>query len=244
MMRRTMIACALLACVATDAFAAGINLSWNACGAAGATNRTFACNTNTGIHTLYVSFMPAAGTVAITSAESVIDLASTALPLPQWWQFKNAGTCRQTALSVAADFTAGVPGCEDYWSGQAIGGVTLFNPNVVPGYTGRARLIVMYTMAPELATLPDPNVEYAVLRLAINNTKTVGSGSCAGCATPMCLVLNQIRFTQPAGVGDYNLYAPLHSNIVTWQGGDLATVCYTATPARNRTWGGVKSLYP
>ena len=244
MMRRTMIACALLACVATHAFAAGINLSWNACGAAGATNRTFACNTNSGgVHVLVGSFVAPAGTTAITGEEIVITLASTTDPLPAWWMFKNAGTCRQNAFSINADFTAGVAGCDDYWAGQAIGGITLFNPNVIPGYGGRAQVHAMYTMSASITHPAEENIEYGAFRLAFNNTKTVGTGACGGCTTPMCIQLYRITLQQPTGLGNFDLYAPLHSNIVTWQGGDLATVCYTATPARNRTWGGVKSLY-
>lgn len=242
MMRRTMIACALLACVATHAFAAGINLSWNACGAAGATNRTFACNTNTGVNVLVGSFITPAGTAAITGEEIVLTLASTSEPLPAWWMFKNAGTCRQTAFAINADFTAGVAGCEDYFAGQAIGGVTLFNPNVIPGFNARAQMVAMFSYA-DVFGMPDPNIEYGAFRLVFTNAKTVGAGSCGGCSTPMCLVLNRITILQPTGLGNFDLYAPLNSNIVTWQGGDLATVCYTATPARNRTWGGVKSLY-
>ena len=126
MMRRTMIACALLACVATHAFAAGINLSWNACGAAGATNRTFACNTNSGgVHVLVGSFVAPAGTTAITGEDRAHARVHVG-PASRMADVQERGTCRQTAFAINADFT-GVAGCEDYFAGQAIGGVTLFN---------------------------------------------------------------------------------------------------------------------
>ena len=34
---------------------------------------------------------------------------------------------------------------------------------------------------------------------SIDNLKTVGTGSCAGCSTPACIVLNSIKVRDSAG---------------------------------------------
>ena len=112
------------------------------------------------------------------------------------------------------------------------------------GYAGnpaRARL----TMA--IATwTPGPleaEIEYFAFNMIINSTRTVGTGACAGCLTPVTLVLNSIKLTQPIGVGDFVLSQAANpaSNYITWQTGYAG--CLGATPTRNTTWGSVKSLY-
>ena len=79
-------ACALLALVTDVASAAGVSLAWNNClGGGGVTNRTFACNTNSGSRSLYVSFVPPADITRIVGIEAVIDIEAGASTLPDWW---------------------------------------------------------------------------------------------------------------------------------------------------------------
>lgn len=246
MLRRPSIALALIAlCLTANvSFAAGINLSWSACGIWGQPSRTFACNSNTApVHVMVGSWMPPAGTTAITGEEIVIDAVSATSTYPAWWSFKNAGTCRQTSHSINADFTAGVPGCGDYWQGQAAGGFGAFNPNINPSAHNRVRILAVFAVAPVYAGPADETVEYGAFQMVINNSKTVGAGACGGCAEPVCFVLNSIKLTQPVNVADYKLVAPLQVNYVTWQGGVVAGGCPAATPTRNATWGSVKALY-
>ena len=87
-------------------------------------------------------------------------------------------------------------------------------------------------------------LEYYAFKLSINSAKTVGTGACDGCLDPVCIVLNEIKLTQPVGVGNYRLQNPALSYYATWQGGVVSGGCPAATPARNRTWGAVKSLRP
>ncbi|MBI5170952.1 MAG: hypothetical protein HZA61_15790 [Candidatus Eisenbacteria bacterium] len=241
-MRRIFSSLLLLAFFASTATAAGINLSWNDCGESGVANKTFTCSSNTFVAGLYASYMPPPGTVAITGNEVLVDLQSAGATLPAWWQFKNVGACRQTALSVSADFTAGPTGCADYWSGLASGGVAAYT-TPFNAIANRARLFIIYATPVALAMPMDDNTEYYSVRISFLGTKTVGPGACAGCIEPVCLVLNQIKLTQPAGVGDYRLQNPLVRNFVTWQGGGPAFQCPGATPTRNTTWGSLKSQY-
>ena len=247
MKKTLLLGAALLALSASVASAAGINFGWNDCGGLPASvNKNFACNSNTLSGAILVgSFVPPAGSTAITGEEIVIDIQSASANLPAWWQFKNAGTCRATgAFSTNADFTSGPFTCADYFVGGATGNFTAFNPNIVPGQTNRARIQILYAVPPTSAGPVDENLEYYAFKLTVLGAKTVGAGACGGCLDPVCLVLNEIKLTQPVGVGNYRLQTPASRNYATWQGGAIGLGgCPAVVPAQNRTWGSVKSLY-
>jgi hypothetical protein len=91
-------------------------------------------------------------------------------------------------------------------------------------------------------------VEYIGIPLTINFTRTLGSPSCAGCSTPVCVTLTQLQVaaTTPAGgVTLTNPDIPPDGNVVTWQGGGPGPggICQAATPTRRAIWGSVKALY-
>ena len=234
---------AALSLAASPALGAGVNLAWNDCGQAGQVNRSFACNSNTGTHTLVGSYVPPAGMTAVTGAEVVMRLVSASASYPAWWQFKNVGSCRQTSLTANADFSAGPYSCADYWAGQAAGGLSLYQV-ISSSIPTRAKLLMVYAVPPNLAMPVSEELEYYAFKLSINSAKTVGTGACDGCLDPVCIVLNEIKLTQPVGVGNYRLQNPALSYYATWQGGVVSGGCPAATPARNRTWGAVKSLRP
>ena len=147
---------------------------------------------------------------------------------------------------MSMNFTApgSLANCVDYWSGQAAGGVGAYNTNFL-GSPTRARIVAAIAVPASAVGPVDADVEYFSFNLAINNQKTVGTGACTGCSVPVCLVLNSIKLTQGVGIGDFKIGdagAP-GSNIITWQGGAVGGGGCAATPAKNATWGSVKSLY-
>jgi hypothetical protein len=83
--------------------------------------------------------------------------------------------------------------------------------------------------------------EVYCFKLTFNNAKTVGLGACPGCLTSVCFCLNSILVTNTPGnpAGNKYLTNPIN-NTATWQGGGP---CDGVTPAKNTTWGQVKSLY-
>ena len=92
-------AVAFLLFTASPALAGPLNLRWNACwGDGGVANKTFACNTNTGSDVISASFVPFRTVLGVTGLESRVDLSFPTAP-PAWWQFRAAGSCRQTSLS-------------------------------------------------------------------------------------------------------------------------------------------------
>lgn len=244
-MKRLLLLCVvLLSVTASAALAQGINLSWTKCGALGTENKTFACNTNVGFHTMFVSFVPPAGVTAVNRMDVTIDLQSAGSALPNWWKFKNTYSCRATALSVSADFTTSFD-CLDYWRGLAAGGLVAYQaPSGRPGSgANTARMILLFAI-PDSSVAPlEEGSEYYGVSLRMTNVKTVFTGSCFGCLDPVCLVLNEVLLSQVAPLPQHRLQTPMQRNWITWQGGLVAGGCPAATPVRNSTWGAVKSLY-
>ncbi len=246
----------LLAVTASVASAApGVNLKWNECfGDAGVTGKTFACNVNTGTSTMMAGFELGADLATVSGLEIVIDLATASPTLPAWWGFKNAGTCRTGSLSIGAAPSANAVNCAD-WSGGLAQGTSIAAYQVGAENTAR---ILEVTAVP--ANSPQDlfgGQEYFASSTAINNLKSVGVGSCAGCSTPACIVLNSVLVATPPVFGqpsrDTKLSGPTDlagtSNFITWQGGAGITVtgkpsgCPAAVPTHTRTWSSIKGLY-
>jgi hypothetical protein len=231
---------ALLLVTATAACAAGLSLAWNAChGDGGVQNLDFACDTNTGNRALVGSFQFASDLANVNSDELVVDLAATSATLPDWWRFFSPGNCRQLALSIAAHNGGN---CPDMFEGKA--SMNIVDYRVGGQSPNFARLLSVNAVTPSGSVNLVGGVEYSIARWTISNLKTVGSPSCAGCTTPVCIVFtsaNIVTGDQPTGIKLTEPDTP-GSNYITWQGGG-GDFCPAATPTRNSTWGAVKSLY-
>ncbi|HKQ58774.1 MAG TPA: hypothetical protein VJY35_12975 [Candidatus Eisenbacteria bacterium] len=239
----------LLLVAPAAASAAGINLSWNDCFSSRgpATNQDFACDTNTGSHVLVATFDPPAGVTKLIGASAVVDVATDGSDLPSWWQL-GVGGCR--AASLQLDLGSGeTPFCSTYWPGVAAG--SLAYTTGAGGFPFRMRIHVSMGIPEAIAGAVDSGTEYYGFRLLLDNAASTGAGACAGCDVPACIILTSIWLYQPPAFGDLAICSPLLSNVATWQGGRSdctgaapwwPTDCAT-TPAQNRTWGAIKSLY-
>ena len=229
----------VLACAPALAHAVGVNLGWNECiGGGGATNRNSACASNIGINVLYGSVVPPAGMTNVKSVEVVVDLLTQNPGFTSWWAIRGLGLCR-SGLQVSSDMN-GQPGCSDYLRGLAGGGTTTFTKGFA-GMNDRARIVTIFVMDSTQALPMDPAREYYAVRYTILNAFTVGSSACTGCDLPACLVLNSVKLVQSGDLPSVVLSGPVSSDVATWQGG-LPGNC-ALVPVRNRTWGGLKSLY-
>ena len=252
-MKRRLLSMSMVAAmrlVASSAFAAGVNLSWNNCfgEGTGASNKTFACASNVGTNILVSSFIPASDMTLVSGNELVIDLISQDSTLPAWWDMKNTGTCRPTSLGINFVANSNDLVCVDWTAGQAAGGVGSYDAtlgSVNPSFAAQHRRIKLVLAVP-LASLASlfANTEYWSCNMTVNNAKTVGTGACVGCAAPVCIVLNSLKITTntPQGANDVTLSGPTtgSSDQVTWQ--SLGANC-AAVPVKNATWSQVKSLY-
>jgi len=241
-MKKTLvIAGAMLAVSASFAAAAGINLSWNDCGLNGQPTASFDCASNSGVpFTMFASYIPPAGVDQCLGLASQIDITSSTPTLPDWWKHGTT-QCRGTSgMTVNFDFTSGPFSCIDFWGGQAAGG---FAYDVGFNSPNRARLRVQCAIPADQAAPVDASTEYYAYKVNLQRAKSTLSGSCAGCSTPMCIVLNEIQLFQPLEAGnDPEITNPASSNFVTWQQA-VVPGCPLSTPTQTKSWGQVKSLY-
>jgi hypothetical protein len=229
----------------------GLYLSWNDCRlSSGNPGLTSLCDDNNGDQRLYCSFTLPQPIDEVLGIEAVVDLQAEGVTLPDWWHLEPAnvslGTpagCRNGSLSATHDFT-GETGCTAFWPSLSSAVIQGFAPGDPRGGSAQARIKAAVAMSsPNVASLDDTHTYYGV-KLILNNAKTVDPGSCSGCLTNVCLVLNAIwiKRTPGAAGGDRLLETPGNGNAnwATWQG--TAADC-VAVPVRRATWGQIKSLY-
>ena len=217
--------CALiLLVIGAPAHAGALHLRWNAClGDGGAVNRSFACDTNDGRETLVGSFVLADDMKHVSGVEVLLDVVVAGDALPAWWQFKNAGACRQGALTWSTDVPANAEHCVDWGGGQAGGGLAGYKAGAFGASSAR---IIGVNAVPynELSDLK-ANSEYFAFALALRHTGTAGKDACAGCRLGACIALRSIKLTTPVLAND-RLLAPAPEDTsatadrrVTWQDG-------------------------
>ncbi len=234
----------LLALTASVAMAAGVGISWkNFCwGDDGSSNNlTWACSTNSNNNIrMTCSFkldtdMPTFAAVGVFMEGMVEDAV-----VPDWWELGDATTadCRNgTVLTMSADGSV-LPGepCLDPWQGGGLGSLGIFT------YDGnRMHLNGVWASGTEIPLAA--NTEYFAVQFRISGLRTVGT--CPGCSVPAIWGLTKIS-VEGFG-GDIRpldtAYAPYPegNQCLTWQNSTLP--CGQPVPARNTTWGQVKSLY-
>ncbi|MCE9628125.1 MAG: hypothetical protein K8R56_09440 [Candidatus Eisenbacteria bacterium] len=246
---------------AAGSTAPGYYLRWEQCYTdGGASNRSFACDTNTGTSTLVLSFELDQPMPDVSGLEILIDFATPEATLPAWWQFKNIGSCRQASLTFLPQSPAGATNCVDWASGQAVGGFGTFVPVTTGVAPGRVRLGIAIAVLPTALATLTAGQEYVACLLQIDHRKTVGTNACTGCDLPACIHFGRLKLTTPIAQNDRSLSAAADgpgSGRVTWQDGAFANVericgqigcttdftCTSVTPAHGHTWSDVKALY-
>lgn len=245
-MRMTfLLALALLTAPAVPASASGLGLAWDHCFQSGGTwQKLFACDQNLGQDVLVVSVIPPADMPSFAATSVIVDVVVDAGSLPPWW-LTATGQCRANAIVPSFDPTSFplTAECPSLWGDtvplqvfaiqQGLHGPGTFRINSGAAVPAGSEYLVQGNA-----------VSYLAARITFMHSKTVGAGACDGCRTGACLLLNEMKMQQPAGLGDYTVTnaAEIGSNSATMNAdGSYYTYCYT--PTANRTWGAVKSLY-
>jgi hypothetical protein len=248
MKKRIVTAVALLALTATMAEAGTVNFYWTDCvGNGGTSNKNFAnCTTTVSSATDAAagSFIPSNAMTDFVAVEIVLDLQTEAASVPAWWDFNPSPTqCHGSSLAMTFDFTSfanGSGACTDPFGAPATGSLANYEP-AFNGAANRARVIGVAAIDASNPQVLAAGTEYYGFRLALKKDKSTGAGSCAGCDTPVAIVLNSLRAVG-SGLGSFeDNTAPAASQCITYQAAGAATCL--ATPTRNRTWGEIKSLY-
>jgi hypothetical protein len=233
----------LLAGLTDPAVAAGVNLSWDACTAdGGVQNKIFACNTNAGSSSLFGSFVLSSDMANVIGIEAKVDITAQADSLPAWWRFQGPNACR-SGLSTAFGFDAESSNCTDTFQSGATGAVAAYHtywttPQVPGGNLATAQALLVAAVPASIAQDLTAGPEYFGFRLILSSIKTVGSGACTGCSTPVCITLSQIKVVASDNSAQV-IADPLVASTATWQS---AEQCPGAFAAQNVTWGQVRSL--
>lgn len=235
-----------------------LKLSWDHCAGDGpVTDKSFACDSNTGSDVLYLSMIlndgvdrPDVGSVAFW-----VSVAPTTPTLPPWWDFLS---CRHAAVQ----FDGWPPGtsaaCTPWTDLQSLSVVSAaFDNSTAVTLSGGMAL-----PAPGVTTLPAGR-EILLGKLTLRHSATTGTGACAGCLVPTCIALGEVDlqfasgapterfvgdpsssvrwqgayvsgFAPVPGHPDLGGYIPYHGNLGCTSG---------PVPARGRTWGILKTLY-
>jgi len=242
----------MLAGATASPAAQGLNLSWDHCQGegTGVQNASFACNTNAGSHVIVGSFELAAPLERVSGIETNVDFAAASTEVPAWWEFRNAGSCRQFAISSSMQQEATDVVCVDWAQGQAVGGM---NAYLGPQFGRPAHVARLYTISAvtqDVVQDLSPGTEYFAFSLRISHTNTVGAGSCGGCEVPVCIVFN-LCTVATADVTELDVTGPssADSNYIMWQGGnvpavlDISCPAASTTPTRRSTWSAVKQHF-
>lgn len=225
------------------AHAAGVNLSWDACGATGQPIRSSACDTNSGpANVLIGSVVAPAGMKSFEGYFASMKVQSDSPNLPSWWQVRSSwsmpNACRDGAVAASVNFSGYPTTCADFFAGRGI--VWGVQDPAFPTPNSMTFVVNGLVGSTQWGPLSE-GVEYYMFALTITNAKTVGVGACAGCSTGVCVSFESINLVQHNDLAQL-VTGPALRDYVTWNNPSPST-CAGSTPVRASTWGQVKSLY-
>ncbi len=239
MKKTLLLAGLLLALTASVASAAGISVAWgNDCwGLNPVSNYTWACNLNTNVNIrMMCTFKPVMTKATLVAADLYMEGMTEAAVVPEWWKL-GAGECRGTALSLSVDGAniSDPAACLDLWQSQGGGGIGLYSSE-----DNRMHINAVWAVADPV--LAPAETEIMAAQFRVSAVKTLGTTACAGCLVPACWALNWINVGYLGDATPTILDSPYAggNQILTYQYSELPC---RAVPARNTTWGQVKSLY-
>ena len=242
MKKRLLLTGLLLTLTVSVALAGGVNFNWGTvCYTENPVSAvTFACNTNA----MYSLSWPMTASFVIDNVipdfvgvEIHIEGQSDLPALPDWWKLGAWPDCRANRVQFQAD-TSSAPqtSCFDWTGGSAVSGFSY------TWDTNRAHIDAVAAIPAEFLFDMHSGVEYYAGRVTILNSKTAGAGACPGCSAGMLWVLYSVVAYGNDGQREVQA-EPIPGGNVCLSWNNTIRCCYGPTPARNTTWGQVKSLY-
>jgi hypothetical protein len=231
-----------LALVPGAAFAAGVDVSWNACVGqpTAAQNKAFVCtgtqNQNYDLHFQYKTAQDIPNFVAITA---YADIGPTGAPLSPFWHYENGG-CNNAAIKgcqILGSLPAVCPDHLDTWDGGPSGTFAIAAYGADFQLPGRGHFILLGARGDAVPVTG--GVNYWAFMLRFNNRNRT---LCAGCAEQKVLVWQTGRLESNDGSPAVDLSgADKGSDCVQINGAPVG-VC-GATPVQSTNWGKIKSMY-
>jgi hypothetical protein len=211
--------------LATPALASGVDIAWDNClGESGATSlKAFACNTNSGQESLWISFESSEPASTINKLEVAIRFQTqSGSALPVWWDFEDLASCRRNALSVDPDPPYETPICT---RPTGTGPMPLFVVDRIdyqfPSADEGTMVIITQIGNPLVA-----NQRYLACRFLLSHAKT---SACAGCNEPVSITVTGVR------AANMTFTNAITQNFALWQSRPTGT--------RATTWSALKRLY-
>jgi hypothetical protein len=239
----------LLALGATLAHAqTGMNLAWNNCITQpnAAADKAYACDgsMNGTPFKIVLSFFTPIELPKFVGIQATIDIRTSTGTLPDWWQL-GGSQCRAGNLAFRGSAigvgTGATGACRTPWAGANSGGGFHWSSPIPDDSLNQGRLVIALARDVECALGINQQYVGGIIELDTFNDIESGYGVCSGCATPVCIVLNQVQLFQTAGAqgGDIQtITLPEARQWITWQGGS----CGLVTPARTM-WGSIRAIY-
>lgn len=257
-MRRILLAAIALCGIAKTAHAEpGMNLRWDACFADGGTvNKAFACDTQFGADALVLSFVPPTVMDSVNAIEFTLDIVG--YHSASWWQFSPGSVCRPGTIGITVDPTRFPSMCSTaFVEGCAPSFLAFEDLSTISAGRHRIRGRVLREISPPYSTMHGGGSELLLAVLYVSHANPRG---CDDCRSPACIGLTQLKLVGPTAARTTYLHGEVvpGGSTVTWQSGVASSalepgptpattyrtiLCSAAVPARNHTWGSIKSLY-
>jgi len=240
---------------------AQLNVAWNNCITQGtaAIDKAYVCDgsANGTPFRAVMSFIAPANLDHFVAVSIGLDVRSSALAtLPDYWKL-GVGECRDGNFAFPISLTGigtGTTGvCRNPWAGGGLGGgflyssetrITEVGPVPAPGW---GRMTLAFARDSESQLIQGQQYLAGAFTLDTFNDIDSGTGTCAGCLLPACIVFNSLEINQSAGSpgGDIIILTGADvRNFITWQGGAVGgNGCPLEVPVRNVTWGSIKAIY-
>lgn len=217
------------------------DLQWNACAgdAGGAADITLPCSDENAVASLMVTLSIPTQLSDFAAIEAAFIIAVDAPVLPPFFNFQNPLT---NPLGCNPGLSVGVekpdPSCSqsaDPWSSPA----ALFGYE--PSYSGsayRGRLLLYVHHPTTTPTRLEPATRYFGFTVDFAIGPALDEG-CGGCTTPVTIGLNEAKLVSVVPAPIYLQPGPSGACVTAGGGGRSCS----DTPARDATWGRLKSLY-
>jgi hypothetical protein len=233
----------MLLLIAQEAHAE-IDLAWSNClGASGATTSvTFDCDPAGGsVYELIGTFVIPPGLPNFIAMDVLLDVndeGSAVLPL--FWELEQGG-CNATGIGISASKPSACSSHSTPWGPLGSQAFAVINGYAV-GYTAPNRARLLATISRDASSpinLSGSPTRYFAFDLEFFMSS---AGTCSGCSHPLDIVWQGAALYTNDGAPTSTLTAldPGSSYCASVNGG--GTAC-SATPARRKTWGELKTLY-
>jgi len=236
------------------AHAAGVDIAWDRCAAdGGVANAVLDCANPDAYRSAFLSFISDTPMPQFDHVDYVLDLQVDAPALPPFWNLLE-WVDNRSGCNTGWDFCEGshdrsaCPTSLNAWvvrgpCGAVCEASATFRPG--PGGPNRGRIIATIRTGCHSDTVTiRPNASYDIHALSFYSYDAIeAGGTCAGCATPVTFVLNQVTlFSLDTAIAPIVITGPgVSSNCITLNGG--GGVPCGATRSKPSTWGTLKELY-